>query len=225
MTLLLAVALDLVVGDPPNRWHPVAWIGRLIDVGRIRAPTGPEALARYGACLILLVAGLAAGAALTAHALLGLLPAVAASLAQAGLLKCSFSLRGLFDAVELVRGHLVADDLPGARRQVGRHLVSRPTGDLDRGAVASAAVESLAENLTDGFVAPLVFFVVGALLGGTGGGVALAWGYRAVNTADAMIGRFSTAARRVQNPTTISAPPTTCTTIRYHARISADHGG
>ena len=186
--LLLAVALDLVIGDPPNRWHPVAWIGRLIDFGRARAPVGTGELAGYGAFLILIVAGLAAGAALTAHALLGLLPAVAAPLAQAWLLKCCFSLRGLSDAVELVRGHLVAEDLAGARRQVARHLVSRPTADLDRGAVGSAAVESLAENLTDGFVAPVVFFVAGALLGGGGAGVALAWAYRAVNTADAMIG-------------------------------------
>jgi adenosylcobinamide-phosphate synthase len=66
--------------------------------------------------------------------------------------------------------------------------VSRETADLDRGAVASAAVESLAENLTDGFVAPVCFYVLGALVGGVGAGLAFAWAYRAVNTADAMIG-------------------------------------
>lgn len=186
--LLLAVALDLVSGDPPNRWHPVAWIGRLIAFGRARAPSRPEDLVLYGIFLILIAAGLAAGGALTAHALLGELPGAAAPLAQAWLLKCSFSLRGLFGAVELVRGHLVAEDLAGARRQVARHLVSRPTADLDRGAVGSATVESLAENLTDGLVAPVGFFVAGTLLGGPGAGVALAWAYRAVNTADAMIG-------------------------------------
>ena len=186
--LLLAVGLDLLLGDPPNRWHPVAWIGRLIGLGRARAPSAPHDLVLYGTFLILIVAGLAAGGALTIHALLGELPGVAAPLAQAWLLKCSLSLQSLTNAVELVRGHLVADDLDGARRQVARHLVSRPTADLDRGAVASAAVESLAENLTDGFVAPVGFFVAGTLLGGSGAGVALAWAYRAVNTADAMIG-------------------------------------
>lgn len=186
--LLLAVGLDLLLGDPPNRWHPVAWIGRLIGFGRARAPSAPQDLVLYGTFLILIVAGLAAGAALTAHALLGELPGVAALLAQAWLLKCSLSLQSLTNAVELVRGHLVADDLEGARRQVAWHLVSRPTVDLDRGAVGSAAVESLAENLTDGFVAPVGFFVAGTVLGGSGSGVALAWAYRAVNTADAMIG-------------------------------------
>jgi len=189
MTLLaLAVALDLLVGDPPNRWHPVAWLGRLITVGRAWAPRAPEDLALYGTFLILIVAGLAAGVALVAQALLGELPGPAAPLAQAWLLKCSFSLRGLFTAVELVRGHLVARDLDGARRQVAWHLVSRDTTGLDEDAVASAAVESLAENLTDGVVAPLCFYVVGTALGGVAGGLALAWAYRAVNTADAMIG-------------------------------------
>jgi adenosylcobinamide-phosphate synthase len=186
--LALAVALDLVFGDPPNRWHPVAWIARLVALGRRLAPRSPDDLAIHGSFLVLIVAGVSAGGALVAHALLAALPGIAAPLAQAWLLKCSLSLRGLFGAVEVVRGHLVAGDLEGARRVVAWHLVSRETADLDRGAVASAAVESLAENLTDGFVAPVCFYVLGALMGGVGAGLALAWAYRAVNTADAMIG-------------------------------------
>jgi len=164
-TLALAVALDLLLGDPPNRWHPVAWIGRLIALGRRLAPTRPEDLALYGSFLILIVAGVAAGGALAAHALLGALPGIAAPLAQGWLLKCSLSLRGLPAAVEIVRGHLVAGDLAGARGQVAWHLVSRSTAGLDERRVASATIESLAENLTDGLVGPLCFYVAGALLG------------------------------------------------------------
>ncbi len=186
--LALAVALDLLAGDPPNRWHPVAWIGALIARGRRHAPRGVDDLALYGTFLILVVAGVAAAGALAAHAVLATLPAPVALLGDAWLLKCSLSLDGLFAAVEITRGHLVAGDLAGARRQVAWHLVSRPTGDLDAPAVASAAVESLAENLTDGLVSPVCFYVAGALLGGVGAGLALAWAYRAVNTADAMIG-------------------------------------
>ena len=186
--LALAVALDLLAGDPPNRWHPVAWLGALITLGRRLGPRAPEDLALYGSFLILVVAGVAAGVALALYTVFAALPGVVALLAQTWLLKCSLSLDGLFAAVEIVRGHLVAGDLAGARRQLAWHLVSRSAEDLDPGAVASAAVESLAENLTDGLVAPVCFFVAGTLLGGVGAGMAAAWLYRAVNTADAMIG-------------------------------------
>src|SRR5262249_12562939 len=103
-----------------------------------------------------------------------------ALLLDALLLKCVLSLRGLRDAVTTVGAALGAGDLDRARWLLGFHLVSRPTRELDAGHVASGAVESLAENLTDSWLAPLCFFAVG--------GLPAAWAYRAVNTADAMIG-------------------------------------
>jgi adenosylcobinamide-phosphate synthase len=90
------------------------------------------------------------------------------------------ALRGLFAAAEAVARPLVAGDLAAARHALGRHLVSRPTGELDAAHVASGAVESVAENLTDGYVAPVVLFL---LLGLPGAAL-----YRAINTADAMLG-------------------------------------
>lgn len=189
MTVLaLAVVLDLLAGEPPNRCHPVAWLGALIAWFRPRGPCAPWLLLLRGTVLIVVVATVAAAGAVVVHLALGLLPAPLALLGRAWLLKCTFSIDALFAAVAVVRGHLVAADLPGARQQVAWHLVSRDTGDLDAPAVASAAVESLAENLTDGLVAPIVFYVAGVLLHGVGLGLALAWAYRAVNTADAMIG-------------------------------------
>src|SRR4029077_1834664 len=115
--LALAVALDLLVGEPPNRWHPVAGIGTLIARGRRLAPGRPVGLLLWGAVLILVVAGISAGRALGAHAAPAALPVPVAVLGDAWLLKCSFSLGGLFAAVEVTRGHLVAGDLAGARRQ------------------------------------------------------------------------------------------------------------
>jgi adenosylcobinamide-phosphate synthase len=79
-----------------------------------------------------------------------------------------------------VAADLRADDLAAARLAVGYHLVSRPTAELDARHVASATVESVAENLTDSLVAPALLFLAGGL------GAAAA--YRVVNTADAMIG-------------------------------------
>ncbi len=182
MTVLaVAVLLDLLVGEPPSRWHPVAWIGSLIAAGRRRSPPGcPRVLLVSGFVLITVVLAVTATATLLAGRALALVPEPAALLVEGWLLKCAFSLRGLFDAVELVRGHLVVGDLAGARRELGLHLVSRPTDELSAGAVSSGAVESLGENLTDSWVAPLCFFVLG--------GLTAAWLYRAVNTADAMIG-------------------------------------
>ena len=178
--LLLAVALDLALGEPPNAVHPVAWIGRLIALGRRLAGAGPPtALLAAGA---LVVAVTAAAAALGAAAVTHLTQSWgwAGVIVEAALLKCAFSLRALRTAAEEVRGALAADDLDRARHALGRHLVSRPTGGLDAAGVASGAVESVAENLTDSWMAPLVLYLMAGVPG--------AWAYRAVNTADAMIG-------------------------------------
>jgi len=178
---MLAVALDLLLGDPPNRYHPVAWMGRLIALGRRWAASVPtDRLVLYGALLVVVVTMTAVMGGLAAQAAAGWLPWPGSLLAQAWLLKCSFSLRSLVAAVWEVRDRLEAGDLAGAREAVGRHLVSRQVEELEEGATASAAVESLAENLNDSWVASLCFYLVGGLPG--------AWAYRAINTADAMIG-------------------------------------
>ena len=179
-TLLIALALDLALGDPPNRWHPVAWVGCALGAGR-RGLSGahPGLLLVGGAALVAALASLTAVLALTLeHALLPW--PLAALLVDAVLLKGALSLRGLFTAVTGVRHALETGRLETAREVLGRDLVSRPVALLDAGQVASGAVESLAENLTDSLVAPVLFFVLG--------GVPAAWAYRVVNTADAMLG-------------------------------------
>lgn len=178
--LVGALAIDLAVGDPPNRWHPVAWLGTLIAAARRRLA--------HGAPLRLLIAG---GAATLGVALLAALAGVvvvrvAARLGVAGValeaaaLSCCLSARGLCRAASDVARRLDAGDLDGARAALAFHLVSRPTRDLDAGEVAAAAVESVAENLTDSVVAPALMYLAFGLPG-----AAL---YRSVNTADAMIG-------------------------------------
>jgi adenosylcobinamide-phosphate synthase len=179
--LLLAVVLDLALGDPPNRFHPVSWMGGLIAAGRRGADRLPSPLlVTYGVALVAGVTTVAYLGALAVQAVAGWLPWPVSLLAQAWLLKSSFSLRGLVSAVWQVRDALASGDLAGARMALGRHLVSRPVDSLDPGATASGAIESLSENLTDSWVAPLCFYLVG--------GIPAAWAYRAVNTADAMIG-------------------------------------
>src|SRR5262245_27086690 len=179
--IALAVAIDLAFGDPPNRWHPVAWIGRLMVLGRRVAAAQRSALALLvsGAILVSLCSTLAGFAG-------WFVSGVASEAGWAGVileaigLKLAISIRDLVSACRVVAGALLAGDLPEARRLVGHHLVSRPTAQLEAAQVASATVESVGENLTDAVVAPLVFYLAFGLAG--------AYVYRTINTADAMFG-------------------------------------
>jgi len=116
-------------------------------------------------------AGLAALAGLAASRLPGPLPVAAATLGLAQ--------RSLYDHVAAVLKALEADDLIAARTAVGM-IVGRDTGALDASGVAAAAIESLAESFNDGIVAPTLWLAVG----GVGG----LFAYKAVNTADSLIG-------------------------------------
>ena len=180
VAVVVAVGLDLAVGDPANRLHPVAWLGRFIAVGHRRLCEGsPARLLVKGAAL---TAAAALGAALAGWGVARVAATTGAAepFVLGVALWLLLSLRGLFAAALQVGRLLGEEDLVAARRALASHLVSRPTGDLPPGHVASGAVESVAENLTDAYVAPLVFFLVFGLPG-----AAL---YRSVNTADAMIG-------------------------------------
>jgi adenosylcobinamide-phosphate synthase len=180
LVILLALALDLAFGDPPNAAHPVAWMGRALAVGRRHmCRGGPIRLFVAGAAATLAVAALAVGAAIFVTAAAGRLGA-AGVLVEAVGLSLLVSVRGLLRAAREVEAPLASGDLAGARRAVGWHLVSRPTAALTADQVASATVESIAENLTDALAAPLLFYIVLGLPG--------AAFYRVINTADAMIG-------------------------------------
>jgi adenosylcobinamide-phosphate synthase len=180
--LVLAIAWDLVVGEPPAAVHPVVWMGKAIGFLERGAPRGGQAQPLlYGIAMSVLLTALFAGAAYGLLAYLKGVSSVAYVLVGGYLLKSSFSLRGLHRTGTRVRRALAdaGGDLTLPRREV-QALVSRKTGNLDEPHLASAAVESLAENVTDSLVAPTLFFLV---LGVPG-----ALAYRAVNTLDAMLG-------------------------------------
>jgi len=180
LAVIVAVGLDLVFGDPSNRLHPVAWMGRAIGFGRRAFCRGGHARLFVGGALVTLaVASLAAvaGSAITQLAA-RLRPAT--GLIEGAALSLLLAPRGLVEAARAVAVPLAAGDLDAARAALALHLVSRPTHTLTPHEVASATIESVAENLTDALVAPVCFYLVFGLAG--------AAAYRAVNTADAMIG-------------------------------------
>jgi adenosylcobinamide-phosphate synthase len=179
--LLLALGLDMLLGEPGNRWHPVVWMGTLIRTGRRWAPRqGRWWPLAYGAALVMGGTLVVAVAGLVLERLLLYIPWPLGWLAEAYLLKLTFSLGGLARAARDVQAALDADDLPQARHLVGWHLVSRDTARLSSAQVAAAAVESVAENTSDGVVAPLLFYALC--------GLPAALAYRLINTADAMLG-------------------------------------
>jgi adenosylcobinamide-phosphate synthase len=176
LPLLLAVGLDLVAGELPGRWHPVAWVGSALAAAE--RLTSERTVRGGGAALLTVTAAVCAGAAAVGGLARRLgWPGV---VLEAVALKPAFAIRRLATAATEVQGSLAAGRLDAARRAVGRHLVSRDTERLGAGEVASAAVESVAENLADSVAGPLLAYALG--------GLPAAWGYRVLNTADAMWG-------------------------------------
>jgi adenosylcobinamide-phosphate synthase len=178
--LALALAFDLIFGEPSALLHPVIWMGRLVKLWDRFAPSkGPALQFIYGLVMVLVsVGGLFA---LTWWGLGWLrvnLFFVALPL-EAYLLKGCFSLKMLGEVGLKIRHLLKSGKLDEARFEM-RSLVSRDTSGLDEGLIIAATVESVAENTTDSFVAPLFFF---ALLGAPG-----ALAYRLTNTFDSMVG-------------------------------------
>ena len=178
--LLLALVIDCILGEPPDAFHPVVWMGKLITLLERIIPVENHAVSVLaGAGIALLVPALFGGAALLAAQGLRELGTIPYLLGGALLLKTTFSVRGLGRAAQATRRYLEAGDLDAARSSLGR-LVSRDTQTLTGPLVAAAAIESVGENTTDSYIAPWLAF---ALLGLPG-----AFAYRAVNTMDSMIG-------------------------------------
>jgi len=170
-TLLVALAIDALAGELPNRLHPVVWMGHWLKLGERCMPSDNRARLIWGASWFECGAALAGGLALRVprH-----------TLPQGALASTLLAYRALDRAVGEVQAALAHDDLDEARRLLGWHLVSRATGELRADEVAAAAIESLAENLSDSLIAPVLAYLVGGLPG-----LAV---YRFCNTADAMWG-------------------------------------
>ena len=182
LVLLLALLLDLALGEPPNRLHPTVWIGNTVALAERVAPDAQAAAAvqlAYGAGMALLIpAAWGAAAWAVSFGMLQLHP-LAYVLVVAALLKTTFSVRMLHRVAAGIGRILTAGDIAQARRDMSA-LVSRDTSQLTAGQMAAGAIESVAENITDSIVGPLLAFALFGLPG--------AVAYRAINTLDSMVG-------------------------------------
>lgn len=180
VVLLIALALDLIVGEPSNAWHPVAWLGKLISLETKLAPQrGRLKQLAYGIGMVLITLGLIVAVAFFLLAYLGKFNFISYAIVAGILLKFSLSLRGLSQAINTVRRLIARNNLTQARLSL-RSLVSRNTAELNKPQIISATVESAAENICDSFVAPLFYFFIFGVPG--------AIAYRVINTFDSMVG-------------------------------------
>ncbi len=175
--------LDALLGDPAWLPHPVVLMGRCISALekhlRTALPKTPRGELAGGAAVAavlplgtLAVTGLACWAAARLHPALGL---------ALQMLWCGQALaaKGLAQESRNVYKELAKGDLPAARRAVAR-IVGRDTQNLTAAGVTRAAVETVAENTSDGVIAPLLYMLLG--------GAPLALTYKAINTMDSMLG-------------------------------------
>lgn len=183
---LAALIFEACVGYPRAVFdaigHPVTWIGQLIDsLERNLNRTSFADVTRrvLGIATVLIAVGLAilAGYGLAlAGAGFGYGMVLVVIIAATGLAQ-----RSLYQHVQDVQRPLNANDLPAARAAVAR-IVGRDTGHLSAGQVSAAAIESLAESFNDAVVAPAFWLLFGGLPG--------LFAYKAINTADSMIGHM-----------------------------------
>ena len=183
LAVLGGFGLDLLLADPAWMPHPVVCMGRAITaleklLRRLfpATPAGERAAGRVLAAALPL--GTFAAAALAVALAYRLHPAAGFALELLWSWQ-ALALRGLADESGKVYAQLAKGDLPAARRAVGR-IVGRDTGSLTAAGVTKAAVETVAENFSDGVAAPLFYLLIG--------GAPLGLAYKAVNTMDSMVG-------------------------------------
>ncbi len=195
--LISAYILDFVIGDPKYLPHPVKFIGYAIlkiETFLRNIISKTEKAEKFaGILLVIIIAGGTYGLFFFINQLFTIHYQSALPTGQAGgkagslftvllmvyLISATLATRGLIDSVKLVSKTLYTGSIEDAREKLS-HIVGRDTGRLDREGILRAAIESLAENASDGIIAPLFYFAIG--------GLPLAMTYKAVNTLDSMVG-------------------------------------
>ena len=193
IVLIAAFALDMLLGDPVYRLHPVRLIGGLIrsiecGLRRLRAD-GVWGGAVLLALPLLVVVALQQGLRFS----LACVSPVIAMVFDAYVLYSCIALRDMLRHASPIAAALLRGDTAAARQHLQK-IVGRDVAALDAAAVARATVESVAESFVDGFLAPLFWYGVGCLVAAMAGatplpfGVGAALAYRCVNTLDSMVG-------------------------------------
>lgn len=183
LALLIGFGLDLLIGDPHNIPHPIRLIGWLIaSLERLLRRIFPKTAAGEragGVLLVLLVLIFSAGVPLGLLLLAEWLHPLVRLLAESVMCWQILAAKSLRDESMKVYRALCQRDIAGARYAVSM-IVGRDTEVLDEAGITRAAVETVAENTSDGVIAPMFYLAIG--------GATLGFFYKAVNTMDSMVG-------------------------------------
>ena len=173
-----ALLLDAVLGEPPEAVHPTVLMGLVISAFEKRALRIESPRSRRLAGIVL-AASVPSLVFVSTRKILSVVPCKPGWMIDVALISTTLSMRGLATAAGNVERGLYEGRLERARARLAR-FVGRDTEDLSESEVCRAAVESVAENTSDGVVAPMLY---GVLFGAPG-----ALAYKAVNTLDSMVG-------------------------------------
>jgi adenosylcobinamide-phosphate synthase len=172
------IGIDWLFGDPPSRYHPVAWLGRLIGFFVPRLKGGSEkANGTIFAISLLITVALAVH--FLVFATIYLAGVVELVVVSAIILKMTIAMKGMERHAKAIMNGLEAGDLAGSRQNLSM-IVRRKTDDLDVQHILSATIECVSESTVDGITGPIFYY---SLFGPAG-----AFAYRAVNTLDSMVG-------------------------------------
>ncbi|MDI1496274.1 MAG: cobalamin biosynthesis protein CobD [Cenarchaeum symbiont of Oopsacas minuta] len=185
LVVAFALTLDMLCGDPPNRYHPTAWVGSIygrlipyLETSKMHKELAWGTIVVLGVCAtvasLLFVLEYAISAILE-----GTVKTLILIILGTVLLKSTIAIRGMQTHAIRVAKSLDANDINCARGNLAM-IVKRHTGDLEQTHLISGTLESISENTTDGITGSLFYFSLFGLPG--------AFVYRAVNTADSMIG-------------------------------------
>ena len=191
-TLTLAYVIDLMIGDPRYLPHPVRMIGwaetRMENLLRRMIQKTEDRMQKMeklaGVILAIIIVGFTYGIFYFINSILfsSNLSSFISYLSLfflAYLISTTFATRELIESARLVIKTLNANDIKVAREKLS-YIVGRDTRTLDKEGILKATIETLAENASDGIIAPLFYFSIG--------GLPLAMAYKAVNTLDSMVG-------------------------------------
>jgi len=177
-SVLLGYNLDLFAGEPIEAWHPVCWLGKVVDLADWAMPGRERSGRKQRIAGAVVATTLPVATYLGARQFIRILPRPLSGLAEVVLMSTTVASRSLYERALRVEDGLFVGVAEGREQVAG--MVGRDTDGLDEDGIIRAAIESVAENANDGVIAPLFYGLIG--------GAPLALAYKMVNTMDSMIG-------------------------------------